>query len=260
MFVLMRGVPVVVATMLVVLSAAVPLFAQSTAVYVSATDWPPYTKQGLVSGGATTEVVRTAFGRTGLQAKVIYDAWPNAIELARKATGDVVAYFPGYHCRHRAGFIASGPIGHGPLGFAEHVDAPLEWETLDDIGERKLKIGTVRGYANTDEFDTKVGMGWIHAIPSKNDVTGLQKLLRKRLDAVVIDKLVLEYLKATNASLKHGANKLRFNKKLLENKTLYLCFRGDDEGNRLRKIFNRGLDQIDTKRIIDDYFAKAFPR
>ena len=260
MFVSMRGFPAIVATVFAILSGTVQLFAQGNAVHVSATDWPPYTKQDLIAGGATTEVVRTAFEKAGLETKVIYDAWPRAIELARKATGDVVAYFPGYHCRHRAGFVASGPIGHGPLGFAEHVDAPLEWETLDDIGERKLKIGTVRGYANTDEFDTKAGMGWIHAIPSKDDVTGLQKLLRKRLDAVVIDKLVLEYLKATDASLKSGADKLRFNKKLLENKTLYLCFRGDDEGHRLRDIFNRGLSQIDAQRIIDDYFAKAFPR
>ncbi len=67
----------------------------------------------------------------------------------------------------------------------------MTWKDLADIGDQKLKIGTVLGYANTDEFDAKVGTGWIHAIPSNDDVTNLKKLVRKRIDAVVIDKLVL---------------------------------------------------------------------
>ncbi len=56
----------------------------------------------------------------------------------------------------------------------------MTWKDLDDIGEQKLKIGTVLGYANTDEFDAKVGTGWIHAIPSNDNDTNLKKLVRKR--------------------------------------------------------------------------------
>jgi len=234
--------------------------AQSKIVHISATDWPPYTTPDLPAGGATTEVVRKAFETAGYEVEVVYDTWPNAIELARKGTDDVVAYYPGYHCEHRAGFVASGPIGHGPLGFAEHVEAPLVWASLDDIGERKLKIGTVRGYANTDEFDKKVGRGWIHAIPSKDDLTNLQKLLRKRLDAVVIDRFVLEYLKSTDTSLKRDADKLRFNDKPLEDKTLYLCFRGDAEGKRLLGLFDKGLEAISVDGVVDDYFAAVFSK
>ncbi len=234
--------------------------AQDQVVHVSATDWPPYTTEKLPRGGAMSVVVRAAFGRTGRRIEVFYDTWPKAIELARKGTHDVAAYYPGYHCRHRSGFTASNPIGHGPLGFAEHIDAPLVWESLDDIGEKKLKIGTVNGYANTDEFDNKVGTGWIHAIPSRDDTTSLQKLLRKRLDAAVIDRFVLDYLKATDQSLRDGGDKLRFNSKMLENKTFYLCFRNTDDGNRLKEEFNRGLQEIDVKRIAADYFAKAFSK
>jgi len=257
--VLMRWTRGMAATLLAAVCGALPLLAQDETVYVSATDWPPYTKHDMANGGAMTEVVQRAFEKAGLQTKVFYDTWPKALEMARKGTNGVVAYYPGYHCRHRAGFLASDPLGQGPLGFAEHVDKPLVWESLDDIGERKLKIGTVSGYANTDEFDTKAGMGWIHAIPSKDDRSSLLKLLRKRLDAVVIDKFVLQYFKATDESLEGAAESLRFNKRLLENKTLFLCFRDDDEGNRLRGIFNLGLSDLDTKRIVDDYFAAAFP-
>ena len=88
--------------------------------------------------------------------------------MAAKGTDEVVAYFPGYHCRHHegGGFLASEPIGDGPLGFVENVDAPISWGDLDDISAQKLKIGTVRSYANTDEFDAMVASGEILAVPS----------------------------------------------------------------------------------------------
>ena len=57
-------------------------------------------------------------------------------------------------------------------------------------------------------------------MPSNDDLTNLKKLVRRRIDAVVIDKLVLEYLKATDASLASGKDKLLFDETPLEDKTL----------------------------------------
>ena len=232
--------------------------AQDKVVNVSTLEWPPYTGSELPQGGATSDVVRAAFAKAGYQIHVVYQPWKRAIDTAKNGTDGVIAYFPGYHCHHRAGFIASEPIGNGPLGFAQHVDVPMIWKDLDDIGEQKLMIGTVRGYANTDEFDAKVGAGSINTVPENDDVTNLKKLLRKRIDAVVIDKLVLEYLKATDESVKGGADKLQFNGKALEDKTLYLCFRDDERGRTLKQIFNTGLEGVDVEAIVDGYFATAF--
>ena len=233
-------------------------YAQEKTANIATLVWPPYTSNDLPSGGATTEVVRTAFTNANFEVDVTYQPWKRAIDMATKGTDNVIAYFPGYHCEHREGFIASKPIGEGPLGFAEHVDAPIIWDSLDSIGEQQLKIGTVRGYANTDEFDTKVGTGWIRAIPTKDDVSNLNKLLRKRIDAAVIDKFVLEYLKVTEPKLKQNGNKLRFNARPLEDKTLYVCFRDDETGRAMRQEFNAGLAMVDTDEMVENYFANAF--
>ena len=234
------------------------VMAAEQVVRIATLDWPPYTGKDLPKGGATTDVVRAAFEKVGYQIEVEYRPWKRAIDMAAKGTDDVIAYFPGYHCNHRDGFVGSEPLGNGPLGFAEHVDAQITWTTLDDIADQKLKIGTVLGYANTDEFDAKVGTGYILAIPSNDDLTNLKKLVRRRIDAVVIDKLVLEYMKATDASLEGAADKLQFDETPLEDKTLYLCFRDDEAGRSLKDIFNPGLEQIDSAAIVDDYFATAF--
>lgn len=242
--------------MALVASSAVQ--AQEKIVHVATLDWPPYTGGELPSGGATSEVVRAAFAKAGLQAEIMFRPWKRAIDMASKGSNDVVAYFPGYHCNHQEGFVASAPIGNGPLGLAENSDAPITWTNVDSLGEQQLKIGTVLGYANTDEFDKKVGTGWIRAITANDDTTNLKKLARKRIDAVVIDKLVLEYLKATEPSLRDGRENLRFNAKPLEDKTLYLCFRDDDAGRAMQATFNAGLAKIDVEAIVDNYFATAF--
>jgi hypothetical protein len=70
--------------------------------------------------------------------------------------------------------------------------------------------------------------------------------------------LVLEYLKATDASLKDGADKLQFDETPLEDKTLFLCFRDDETGRTLKHIFNAGLEQIDPEAVVGKYFATAF--
>ncbi len=67
-----------------------------------------------------------------------------------------------------------------------------------------------------------------------------------------------KYLKATEESLKAGAGKLRFDEKPLEDKTLYLCFRDDEQGRTLKHIFNAGLEGVDADAIVDGYFATAF--
>ena len=244
--------------MLGLVLSANPGSADEKVVRIATLDWPPYTGKDLPAGGATTDVVRKAFEKVGYSVEVEYRPWKRAIDMAAKGTDGTIAYFPGYHCQHRDGFVGSEPLGNGPLGFAEHVDSPITWANLDDIADQQLKIGTVLGYANTDDFDAKVGTGYILAVPSNDDLTNLKKLAKRRIDAVVIDKLVLEYMKATDESLAASAEKLRFDEKPLEDKTLYLCFRDDDEGHPLRHIFNAGLAQIDSTAIVDSYFATAF--
>ncbi len=102
-----------------------PAAVQDKIVSVSTLDWPPYTGSELPRGGATTEAMRAAFAKVGYEINVAYRPWKRVIDMAKKGTDGVIAYFPGYHCHHREGFVASEPIGNGPLGFAEHVDAPM---------------------------------------------------------------------------------------------------------------------------------------
>lgn len=235
----------------------IPRLSNAESISITTLEWPPYVSKTLPRGGATTAVLQQVFDVLEMQPDVKVLPWKRAIAIAKNDAA-AVAYYPGYHCRHVEGFTASDPIGYGPLGFVENTNASITWKNLDDVGEQKLKIGTVLGYANTDEFDEKAGTGWIRVLPAKDDITNLRKLLRQRIDAAVIDKLVLSYLLATESSLASDAELLQFDERPLEEKTLYLCFVDDEPGRALRDKFNQALAQVDVKQIVDDYFEKEF--
>jgi len=245
------------AAMVLYLSGAASSALAQETVTVTTLEWPPYTSPELPFGGAVTEIVTQAFANAGLEADIVTLPWQRAIVMAREEH-HIAGYFPGYHCRHMDGFVPSDPIGFGPLGLVENAEAPISWEAIDELGEKQYVIGTVLGYANTDEFDEKAGTGWIKVVPAADDITNLRKLMRQRIDAAVIDRLVLSFLLATEPSLAEGRELLVFDERPLEEKTLFLCFNDDEEGRALRDTFNAGLSTIDVNDTIDRYFREKF--
>lgn len=249
--------PLSPAVIAIMLSITISQRAAAETMLVTTLEWAPYTAAELPNGGVTTEVVRQALEAAGLDMEVRFLPWMRAIADAQNAKVSA-AYFPGYHCRHVEGFVASDPIGFGPLGFAENVEAPVEWTSVDNIGEQRLRVGTVLGYANTDEFDEKAGTGWVLTIPAPDDVTNLRKLLLRRIDMAVIDRLVLSYLLATEPTLREEADLIAFDERTLEDKTLYLCFPDTEPGRAMRDRFNAGLATIDIEDVVTRYFAEEF--
>ncbi|KAA3629041.1 MAG: ABC transporter [Proteobacteria bacterium] len=222
-------------------------------VVLSTLEWPPFASSRLHDFGATGRIITEAFAARGYEVRFSFNPWPVSVDMARTGADHVVAYFPGYHCRHRENFLESDPVGSSPLGFAERVDAPISWRTLDDLGEQQLKIGTVFGYTNTEEFDRRVGIGWIRAIPSENDADNLRRLLRGRIDAAVIDKHVFRYLVATEERLAQAVDELQFNDHPITEARFYVCFYGDAEGVSMRDVFNAGLATLDIDKRLAEY-------
>ncbi len=111
------------AAMLVALSG--PAAAQDKIVSVSTLDRPPYTGQRIGQGRRDDGSGARRLRQSRLRDQRRLSALEARVDMAKKGTDGVIAYFPGYHCHHREGFVASEPIGNGPLGFAEHVDAPM---------------------------------------------------------------------------------------------------------------------------------------
>lgn len=223
-------------------------------VWLTTLEWPPYTSSELPEFGASIVVARAAFAAMGYTLEVAFYPWQRAVYTA-KNDKKYCGYFPEYYADDiTEEFIFSDPMGEGPLGFIELKEKPVVWQRLSDL--QNLRIGTVSGYVNTAEFDQKAGRDELRVEPVIDDVTNIKKLLARRIDIAVMDKYVFEYLVKTDRSVVAGNIDLQFNKKILENKKLYICFRKDKNGEEMAKVFNEGLKRINYRKIQNDYFAK----
>ncbi|SNR92471.1 amino acid ABC transporter substrate-binding protein, PAAT family [Azospirillum sp. RU38E] len=211
-------------------------------VRLASLDWPPFTGPNLPHQGRSTAIVQAALAGAGLALQVEFLPWQRALTSGLQDP-DFHGYFPEYrdatmarHC------LLSDPIGNSPLGFAERADAPFAWTQLADLANRR--IGTVRGYVNNPEFDALAAAGGLTVEPAVDDATNLRKLAAGRLDLVVIDSNVLSYLLATDPDLIPHRAALRLNGRLLEEKSLHVCFRNDEAGSALRARFDESLRHL----------------
>lgn len=218
-------------------------------VRLTSLEWPPFSSESQKDGGAAAAVTRAAFAAVGYSVEVTFYPWNRAVALAKDGS-DFQGYFPEYAGPDVAkDFILSTPLGTSPLGFAERVAAPVNWNSLDDL--KSMPIGVVDGYVNTDDLDARIASGALHADKATSDLINLKKLLAERIDLAVIDQAVLSDLLRGSPELKTTSGKLRFNPKILEDKTLHIAFRKDAKGEALAALFAAGLAKIDAKAILN---------
>ncbi|QDQ28460.1 amino acid ABC transporter substrate-binding protein [Chitinimonas arctica] len=222
--------------------------ADSKTIVLASLDWPPYTGAKLPDQGASVAVAKAAFKAMGYDLKVEFYPWSRAVQLG-KADPGYAGYFPEYDSADvRKDFTLSDPMGTGPLGLAQRIDAPVTWNSIADLANKK--VGVVQDYVNTAEFDARVAAKQQRVDVAMDDGKNLLKLGSGRSDLAVVDSNVFTYLMKTDAELKPYVGKLAMNAKVLENKKLYICFKKDAEGQRIAKIFNEGVKKIDVNAIM----------
>lgn len=214
---------------------AAPAPESPATVSLATLEWPPYTGASLPDQGEVTRVVREAYAAVGVVLRVEVMPWPRAVSEGLY-NPDVLGYFPRYlSAQVLAESVCSAPVGQGPLGFAEREDRPVRWQSLTDL--QGLRIGVVDEYNNTADMDELVRGGTLRTEIARSDLGNLTKLAEGRLDLAVVDRRVLEYLQSRHDQLKA----LRFNERLLERKSLHVCFPLTPEGKQALALLNRGL-------------------
>jgi len=167
-------------------------------------------------------------------------------------------YFPAYYTQERAQeCYFSQPIGSAKVGLAYLKSAPLQFDSVDDlVAQSKNTIGVVYGYSNGAEFDALVKQGRLKTENSVSDGLNLRKLLIGRVQAAVVDELVLRYLLKTDPLLINYANQIAFHPHPLADLKLYVCFQMSPQGMEIKNAFDRALQEINLHKFEEEYFAK----
>ena len=221
-------------------------------VHLTSLSWPPYADPQLPQQGASIAVARAAFAAVGYELVVDFYPWSRAVYLAGDEGSEYAGYFPEYFSQAISQeFIFSDAMGSGPLGLVQNAAKPLLWQNLADLTH--FRIGVVKDYVNTREFDALVAANVLQVAEVLTDKSNIQKTAYLRIDGAVIDRNVLEFSLKTDPELQPLAGKVSFNERLLENKQLYVCFKKSRP--EVARLFNEGLQKIDAAKIQADYLA-----
>jgi polar amino acid transport system substrate-binding protein len=223
-------------------------------VRLAAEDWPPFVSASMPNNGLSGALVGAVLERIGYAVHIDYFPWKRAMEL-------------GLNSPRYAGFLAvwrtperekvchfSHSIGSTQTVLAYLKEAPVQAAAIADL--RGLRVGTVAGYANGEQFDAMAKDGELRTEEGVNDETNLRKLLMRRFPAIVIERRVLRHLLAGGHFGKAERERIGFSDKLFKERAVHVCFKRSGEGAKLQQAFNDAVRDFDLLRIERDYWRR----
>jgi len=205
-------------------------------VNLASTDYPPYFSSQLPGDGVVAAITRAALAKHGHTLQLHYRPWARLMAEVKSGQFDGVMAI--WYEPARAEYLHySLPLVNTVMGFYGRLDRPLATQPLSAL--RTRVIGTVRGYKNPDVFD-RAGLKQELAA---DDLTNLRKLAAGRLDLVLIDKVLAQYLADSLSPAERQA--IRWQEPPLEVMPLHVGFRRElADGEQLLADFNDGLQAL----------------
>ena len=182
----------------------------------AAIEWPPYTSVAFEDKGLLADIASKAFEKMGYQVSIQFMSWARVMNEVKE--GRIDAAIGAYFSEERANdFYYSDPIYASPLVFCQRKDVSIQYTNLRDLAG--YRIGVVRGYVNSAEFDAAE---FLTKDPVNTDALNLKKLLKKRVDLIVIDAMTATHILRT--TMPNELDQLEFLRPTLEEKKIYLLF------------------------------------
>ncbi len=216
---------------------------------IASLNWEPYIGQDLTNEGFMAKITREAFRRVGYKVEYIYLPWKRAVVMAED--GEYDGYFPAYWSKEREEkSIFTNVITSGPIGLFKNKGRKISFNDLKDL--IPYRIGVVRGFVNTQEFDSA---DYLKKDEVTTNLQNIKKLLKERVDLIVADKFVGFYL--LNKYLPHMIGQMEFISPPLQEKKLYICMsKKTEKVNEKVKAFNKGLKEIKRDGTFDRIMKK----
>jgi polar amino acid transport system substrate-binding protein len=231
----------------------VPVFAsQPTVMRFATEEWPPFFSHSLPSQGLTGKLLKSVLVRMGYTMQIDYFPWKRALEVGRNDPGyaGVVAMFRTPEREKLCHF--SSAIGSRQTVLAFLVNDAVPAATLADL--QGIRIGTVAGYSNGEQFDNMVRSGLLKVEEGVNDEINLRKLLHGRFTAIVVEKHMLRYLLASGRYTQDERERIAIAEHLFSERTVHVCFQRTAAGLELQQAFNDAAREIDLARLERDYW------
>ncbi|WP_342244831.1 substrate-binding periplasmic protein [Pseudomonas sp. OTU5201] len=198
-------------------------------------EYPPYCSQYLPQGGSIVELTTRAFASQGYKVQVDFLPWARVrAALHSGHYQGALALWPREVVEEN--LRASRPLFYSELGFFVRTDSPVRFKNLTELKGRK--VGVVRGYG----YPASVLHSGFRAEEAVDDISNLRKLEARRFDLVLLERVVGQYLIATDAHLR---GKLQWQSPALERIPLLAGFTAPQPGQPdWAHVYERGLKTL----------------
>jgi polar amino acid transport system substrate-binding protein len=214
--------------------------------------WPPFFSATLPGNGLTGTLLESVLAHMGYTAQISYFPWKRAMEygLRDRRYAGVVAMFRTTEREKLCHF--SSALGSRQTVLAFLKDEPVSAAALRDL--QGVRIGTVAGYSNGEQFDDMMRSGLLTVEEGVSDEVNLRKLLARRFTAIVIEKRMLRYLLATGRYTQAERQRIAMAEHLFKERSVHVCFQHTEQGLRLQQAFDEAAREVDLARIERDYW------
>ncbi len=217
---------------------SIPAFCETFS--IATLNWPPYIGEKLKNNGPVAEIIKKAFKSQGHKVVLSFFPWTRTVASSKKDS--FAGMIPEYYSKERVEDYTLVDIQiSGPLVFCKRKNFNLFNKYSGNLQELvPYRIGVVSGYINTEEFDHAQFLIKDHA---SDDLSNLEKLLKKRVDLIVIDKNVGNYLVEVNKRL--SMLKLDcLTPPLNMNKLFFAIYQKNPKHDQIKEISEKGIKEI----------------
>ena len=164
-------------------------------VNLASIEHPPYTGEQLKHDGMITQIIQEAYARVGYQVGIRY--YSAAKAAIKTEAGDVDGLAIVQMRRERKEWVLySDPMPATEMVFYKRKNMEIPFDGKDYHALKSYSFGTGTSYANLEDLDP-VLLGQTHIYAFKDDLQALRRLEAGRIDLLIIDKFVAQYVLST---------------------------------------------------------------
>lgn len=213
-------------------------YSQTTQLGLVCDIWPPFTNAPGETAVAT-EIVKTALNKNAIAVK------ERVLNFEMLLKGLEAGTFQGspalWKTPEREEYLLfSKPILHNQLVLVGLKGADVSATSLDDLKGKKVAL--VEGYAYGEEVEGAEGVVFLKG---KNDQANVLLLLEKKVDYILVDGLLVAYLRSYQAE--DAKRHLEIGRTPLMTKALYFAIQKDiEDSESIISSFNEAISQMQT--------------
>jgi polar amino acid transport system substrate-binding protein len=167
---------------------------------IATLDWPPYIGETICGQGWVQQLTISLLSSLGYEITSTFLPWARA--LIAVESGDTDLLYPEYYIEPEAPsdvYASTKRLDHlalsrsfpgGPVAFMKRKGEEDGFKG-NLMNLKNEKIGVVRGYQNTPEFDAHMDSGFFNTSQAVDDLMNVEKLLGNRVNLIIGDPAVI---------------------------------------------------------------------